>query len=95
MRIASAFEMRRTVFAVSAKDELQTMAASAMTTRRFILASQLTTELSGRAQRPLRAAEHPIHCEDGAAVLATGPLQRVVRWQPGLRAELAGEAQLA
>jgi len=39
----------------------------------------LTISLSGQAQRPFRAAEHAIHCEDGAASLTAGPLQRVVR----------------
>src|SRR5438270_321119 len=39
----------------------------------------LTTQLSGRPRPPLRAAEHAIHCEDGAPTLNHGPLQRVVR----------------
>ena len=42
----------------------------------------LTTELSGQARRPFRAAEHTIHCEDGAATIATGPLERVVSHHP-------------
>ena len=38
-----------------------------------------TIELSGLAQRPLRAGEHAIHGEHGAAAMTFGPLQRVVR----------------
>jgi hypothetical protein len=37
--------------------------------------------LSGLARRPFRAAEHAIHCEDGAATMTAGPLQRVVSRQ--------------
>src|SRR5439155_22099260 len=39
----------------------------------------LTTQLSGRPQPPFHAAEHSIHCEDGAPTMNYGPLQRVVR----------------
>ena len=43
----------------------------------------LTTQLSGRPPPPLRAAEHAIHCEDGAPTMNHGPLKRVVSHHAG------------
>jgi len=43
-----------------------------------VVECNLTTQLSGRPRPPLRAAEHAIHCEDGAATMNHGPLKRVV-----------------
>jgi len=40
---------------------------------------RLTITLSGLARRVFRAAEHAIHCEDGAATMTAGPLERIVR----------------
>jgi hypothetical protein len=41
----------------------------------------LTIQLSGLARRRFRAAERAIYCEDGAATMTAGPLERIVRWR--------------